>query len=65
MNFFFFLNLIIFFCCLYRELKVRWDRLDLKAQLKRKENAAIPAQLAKKVLLEPKASLVEMDHPVI
>jgi hypothetical protein len=50
---------------LCRELKVRWDRLDLKVQLERKENAAMAAQLAKKVLLDPKASPVEINHPVI
>jgi hypothetical protein len=50
---------------LCRELKVRRDRLDLKAQLERKENAAIPGRLAKKGLLDPKASPVEMDRLVI
>jgi hypothetical protein len=50
---------------LSRELKVRRDRLDLKAQLERKENAEMAAQLAKKGLLDPKANPVEMDHPVI
>jgi hypothetical protein len=50
---------------LCRELKVRRDRLDLKAQLERKENAEMAAQLAKKVLLGRKASPVVMDHAVI
>jgi hypothetical protein len=59
-------NHLFNFCFrLYRELKVRWDRLDLKAQLERKENAEMAAQLAKKVLLDPKASPVEMDRLVI
>ena len=50
--FFKFNHLFLVACIGSLRSKVRWDRLELKAQLERKENAAIPDRLAKKGLRE-------------